>query len=140
VKCYLIDPIGSVLFNWVNSEGKDLSVTPGKCSFIEGIGIGRITNNFKQAKLDGALQSSDQEAVEMIYYCMRNEGICLGPSAALNVVGAVKVARKLGPGHTVCTVLCDAGERYASKVFNAAWLETQGLTPKAVGRDISFIK
>ena len=138
VKCFLIDPIGSVLFNHITKN--EVSVTTGKGSFIEGIGIGRIVENFKKAKLDGAFQGDDLEAVNMIYYLMRNEGICIGPSAALNLVGAVKVAKKMGPGHTICTVLCDAGERYSSKVFNKGWLKEQDLNPTSTaGYDLSFI-
>lgn len=110
IKCYLVDPLASVLFNYVN-EGK-VETSKGS-SEIEGIGIGRITNNFKQAKLDKAIQCLDAEAIEMAYYLMRNDGLFVGPSAALNVCGAVKLARELGPGHTVVTVLCDGGERYA---------------------------
>ena len=108
VKCCLVDPQASVLFNYVNS-GK-IETSKGS-SEIEGIGIGRITNNFKQAKLDKAMQCSDTEAMEMAFYLIRNDGLFVGPSAALNVCGAVKLARELGPGHTVVTVLCDGGER-----------------------------
>jgi cysteine synthase A len=114
VKCCLVDPYASVLFNYVNSNKIE---TSGGSSEIEGIGIGRITNNFKQAKLDKAMQCSDTEAMEMAYYLMRNDGLFVGPSAALNVCGAVKLARELGPGHTIVTVLCDGGERYVNYYY-----------------------
>jgi len=139
VQCYLVDPHGSVLYQYVTKQL--LETTPEPCSQIEGIGIGRITGNFKAAKIDGAMQCCDAEAVDMIFYLMKHEGISLGPSAALNLCGAVKVARKLSPGSCVVTVLCDAGDRYATKIFNPAWLTQYGLTPTDRGRgDLSFVK
>ena len=139
VKCYLIDPQGSVLYRYVTEHLAE--TTPGASSQIEGIGIGRITANFKAAMLDGAMQGSDAEAVNMIYYLMKHEGICIGPSGALNLCGAVKVARRLGPGNTIVTVLCDPGERYASKIFNAKWLTDNGLTPVDTTKgDLGFVK
>jgi len=137
VKCYLIDPLGSILFNFVD-QGR--AVAEGN-SEIEGIGIGRITANFSQGELDGAMRGTDVEAVNMAYYLMRNEGLCLGPSAALNVVGAVKTARRLGPGKTVVTILCDSGERYSSKIFSDEWLDKHQLRPTVTeGRDLAFVK
>ena len=107
----------------------------------EGIGIDRMTANFGRAMslLDGAITGTDQEAVEMAYFLMRNEGLCIGPSAALNVVGAVKLGRKLGPGTSVATVICDGGDRYRSKLFSRQWLEEKGLVPKAEGSGLDFI-
>merc|ERR1712100_975166 len=81
-------------------------------SIAEGIGIDRKTLNFGEAELDGAMQGSDQEAVDMAYYLKSNEGLFVGPSAALNIVGAVKVARLLGPGKIIVTIICDGGDRY----------------------------
>jgi cysteine synthase A len=140
VRCFLIDPHGSQLFNWV-SRGELKNIGGG--SEIEGIGIGRLTANFKQSELDGAFRGHDQEAVDMCRFLMRNEGLCLGPSACLNVVGAVKVARQLGKGKTIVTILCDGGERYTSKFLNEAWLQEKGLTPSPVvgdGRGVEFVK
>jgi len=138
-QCYLVDPHGSILYQYVTKNL--LETTPEPCSQIEGIGIGRITKNFKAAQLDGAFQCSDQEAVDMTFYCMKHEGLSLGPSAALNLCGAVKVARKLGRGNTVVTVLCDSGERYASKIFNPSWLKQYGLRLTDSSRgDLSFVK
>jgi len=138
VKSYLIDPHGSALFRHVTEQV--LESVPGQGSKIEGIGIMRITNNFHQAALAGAMQGSDVEAINMVYYLMKHDGICMGMTGALNVCGAVKVARKLGPDHTVVTVLCDAGERYTSKIFNPQWLEQFNLTPTDRERgDLSFV-
>lgn len=139
VKTFLIDPDGSCLYEYLTNNVLKSSGS----SFIEGIGIGRITKNFSQAKIDHALRGSDREAVEMAYYLMREEGIYIGSSAALNVVGAVKVAKKLGPGHVVVTILCDSGERYVSKLYNKEWLEQQNLlptTPTENTKSLSFIQ
>jgi len=137
VQCFLVDPTGSGLKKYVET-GVFSSV--GGC-FIDGIGIMRKTANFATAKVDGALRADDKEAVEMCYYLMRNEGIWVGPSAALNVVGAVKLAKKLKlqPHQTVATVLCDGGERYLQTTFNAEWQTKQGLVPVHTGTDLSFI-
>jgi cysteine synthase A len=136
IKCYLVDPVGSVLYNYVNYN--KLETTPGN-SQVEGIGIGRITANFKQSQLDGAFQCTDKEAVEMAYYLMRNEGLYLGPSAALNVCGAVKLARLLGPGKVIVTILCDGGERYVSKFYNPLWLSENNLAPTRIGKSLDFV-
>ena len=108
----------------------------------EGIGIGRVTANFGCAKLDGAFAGTDREAIEMAYHLKKHDGVFVGPSAALNAVGAVKLARKLGPGHTVVTVLCDGGDRYRSKMYTASWLAEKGLTPSAAGGfgDVDFVQ
>lgn len=112
-------------------------------SITEGIGIDRVTTNFSSGLsagcIDGCISGSDREAVEMAFYCLRNEGVFIGPSAALNVVGAVKLAMTLGPGATVCTVLCDGGERYASKMYDASWLAGKGLTPQGSGESLEFV-
>ena len=133
---FLIDPTGSGLKCFVET-GQFAS--SGSC-FIDGIGISRRTANFGTAVVDGAFRGDDREAIEMAYYLLRNEGLFVGPSAALNVVGAVKLARKLGPGSRVATVLCDGGERYRATTFNAEWLASKGLTPKCEGDDLSFVK
>ena len=90
----------------------------GGSTFAEGIGIDRVTKNFEKSQVDGSLQVTDEEAVEMVYYLKENDGILVGPSAAINVVGAVKLAKNLGPGHTVATIICDGGDRYKTKLFN----------------------
>jgi cysteine synthase len=123
VRVYLIDPPGSVLAHYVRTGTPKAS--PGS-TIAEGIGIGRVTANFGSARIDAAFDGTDTEAVEMAHYLLRREGLWVGPSAALNAVGAVKAARALGPGHTVVTVLCDGGGRYASKLYNPAWLAEKG--------------
>jgi len=141
VKSYLIDPYGSGLFQYVTKQLEPLQAIPGQGSKMEGVGIMRLTNNFKAATLEGATQGSDLEAINMVYYLMKHEGICMGLTGALNLCGAVKVARKLGAGNTVVTVMCDAGERYTSKIFNKEWLTQQNLTPEDRERgDLSFVE
>ena len=94
---------------------------------LEGIGIRRITQNFARAKLDGAFVGTDVEAVSMTHALLAKDGLYVGGSAGLNVVGAVKLAQQLGPGHTIATVLCDGGQRYQTRIFNDAWLREKGL-------------
>merc|ERR1712232_219961 len=85
-------------------------------SITEGVGItGRLTHNFSQALVDKAYKVSDQQVVEMAHYVMRNEGLFIGSSSALNCVGAVMLAKELGPGHTIVTMLCDSGMRHLTK-------------------------
>ncbi|KAG6553458.1 hypothetical protein Mapa_004370 [Marchantia paleacea] len=140
VKCYLIDPPGSSLFNRVTrgvmytreeAEGKRLK-NPFD-TITEGIGINRLTENFKLAQLDGAFRGTDKEAVEMSRFLLREDGLFVGSSSAMNCVGAVRVARQLGPGHTIVTILCDSGARHLSKFHNPKYLAEHGLTPSATG-------
>ncbi len=126
---YLIDPPGSGLYSFITTgefraEGN---------SITEGIGINRATANFRRARLDGAMQGSDREVIEMAHYLLQHDGLFVGSSAALNVVGAVRLARQLGAGSVVVTILCDGGGRYQSRMFNAAWLAAKDLTPRARG-------
>jgi cysteine synthase A len=131
MRVFLIDPPGSGLFSLVTSGGAHMTLTPGS-SITEGIGISRLTANFEQSHADGAFIVTDEEVLAMLHYLLRREGLFLGPSSALNVVGAVKAARELGPGSTVVTLLCDGGDRYHSKVFNDDWLASKGLAIPAV--------
>ncbi|XP_009602975.1 cysteine synthase 2 [Nicotiana tabacum] len=140
VRCFLIDPPGSGLFNKVTrgvmytreeAEGRRLK-NPFD-TITEGIGINRITENFKLAKLDGAFRGTDMETVEMSRYLLKNDGLFVGSSSAMNCVGAVRVAKALGPGHTIVTILCDSGMRHLSKFYNAQYLSEHGLTPSATG-------
>jgi cysteine synthase A len=96
-------------------------------SISEGIGQGRITANLAEAPIDMAFRLSDIEALPLIYDLMRNEGLYLGGSTAINVAGALAMARELGPGHTIVTILCDSGQRYQSKVWNPSFLREKGL-------------
>lgn len=147
VRVYLIDPPGSGLYNKVTrgvmytreeAEGKRLR-NPFD-TVTEGIGINRATANFGLARVDGAFKGTDKEAVEMAAYLLRNDGLFLGSSAAMNCVGAVKAARLLGPGHRIVTILCDGGQRHLSKFHNPEYLAELGLTPTATGRGLEFVQ
>ncbi|KAL6957740.1 cysteine synthase [Sarracenia purpurea var. burkii] len=140
IKCFLIDPSGSGLFNKVTrgvmytkeeAEGRRLK-NPFD-TITEGIGINRLTKNFMMAELDGAFRGTDTEAVEMSRFLLKNDGLFLGSSSAMNCVGAVRVARSIGPGHTIVTILCDSGMRHLSKFYNSQYLSEHGLTPSASG-------
>ncbi|KAF1991259.1 cysteine synthase [Aulographum hederae CBS 113979] len=127
VKSFLADPPGSVLYSYISSGGK-LEDRSGS-SITEGIGQGRVTDNLKPDidLLDGALHISDEKSIEMVYRCLDEEGLYLGASSCLNVVAAKEVAEKLGPGHTVVTMLCDGAYRYADRLFSRKWLEEKKL-------------
>ena len=119
----LADPFGAALYSYyttgeLKSEGT---------SITEGIGQGRITANLEGIAVDRSYQVADAEWLPVLYDLIQNEGLCLGTSAALNIVGAMKMARDLGPGKTIVTVLCDYGNRYASKIFNPPFLREKGL-------------
>ncbi len=123
VRIVLADPEGSGLYGWV--KGGDLSVQGS--SITEGIGQSRVTANLDGAVIDDAVRVPDREAVEQVFGLLQHEGMSVGGSAGLNVAAAVQVARDLGPGHTVVTILCDSGARYQSKLFNPAFLRSKGL-------------
>ncbi|TKY57395.1 Cysteine synthase 2 [Spatholobus suberectus] len=147
IKCFLVDPPGSGLFNKVTrgvmytkeeAEGRRLK-NPFD-TITEGIGINRMTRNFAMAKLDGAFRGTDREAVEMARFLLKNDGLFLGSSSAMNCVGAVRVAQAIGPGHTIVTILCDSGMRHLSKFYDAEYLSQLGLTPKATGLEFLGIE
>lgn len=129
VKSFLADPPGSVLHSYVQSGGKLAERKGG--SITEGIGQGRVTDNLAPEMtgglIDESLHISDEKSIEMVYRCLDEEGLYLGASSALNVVAAKEVAEKMGPGHTVVTVLCDGAYRYAERLFSKKWLEGKGL-------------
>jgi cysteine synthase len=123
VKIALADPMGAALYSYytsgvLKSEGS---------SITEGIGQGRITKNLEAAPIDTAFQIPDAEAVSIIFDLLEHEGLCLGGSSGINVAGAIRLARELGPGHTIVTVLCDYGTRYQTKLFNPDFLRSKGL-------------
>ncbi|AYV47782.1 cysteine synthase A [Caulobacter flavus] len=123
VKIGLADPGGASLYNWyaageLKAEGNSIS---------EGIGQGRITANLEGLSIDHPYRVSDEEMMEQIFDLVQHEGLCLGGSTGINVAGAVRLARDLGPGHTIVTILCDHGSRYQSKLFNPAFLAEKGL-------------
>ena len=133
IRVVLCDPLGSALFSYVT---RGVLETNGE-SNAEGIGIKRITENFKDAPIDDALQVDDRTMVEMAYWLLREEGLYVGGSAALNVAGAARVARKLPEGSTIVTILCDGGDRYRSRLWNPAWLAENDCAPHA--HDLSFL-
>lgn len=119
----LADPDGSALFNWY-TQGE---LKAEKSSITEGIGQARITANLEGLKIDHAYRVPDAEALEIIFDLAQNEGLLLGGSAGINVAGAIRLARELGPGKTIVTILCDGGARYQSKLFNPTFLREKGL-------------
>ena len=117
------DPMGAAMYNWIKhgelkSEGS---------SITEGIGQGRITGNLEDAPIDDAYQIPDAEAVQVVFDMLKHEGLCLGASSGINVAGAVRMARDMGPGHTIVTILADFGTRYQTRLFNPIFLREKGL-------------
>jgi cysteine synthase A len=128
IRSVLADPPGSSLYAWVKSGTLKAS---GSGSITEGIGIGRITANLAGAPIDDALLVEDADTVRCVYRLLQEEGLFLGSTSGINVAAAVRVARELGPGHTVVTILCDGGARYQSRLFNREWLAQKGLAASA---------
>lgn len=123
VKIALADPLGAALYSFytegvLKSEGN---------SITEGIGQGRITANLEGFTPDFAFQVPDEEALPIVFDLVQEEGLCLGGSSGINIAGAVRLARELGPGHTIVTILCDYGTRYQSKLFNPEFLRSKNL-------------
>jgi cysteine synthase A len=123
IRIAVADPLGAAMYSWfkhgeLKSEGS---------SITEGIGQGRVTKNIEGAPVDEAYQIPDAEALPLVFDLLKHEGLCLGGSSGINVAGAIRLARDLGPGHTVVTILADSGTRYQSKLFNPAFLEEKGL-------------
>jgi cysteine synthase A len=123
IKLVLADPLGAALYNYyktgeLKSEGS---------SITEGIGQGRITANLEGAIVDDAFQIPDSEAIPTAFDLLEHEGLCMGGSTGVNVAGAIRLARQMGPGHIIVTMLCDYGTRYASKLFNPEFLREKGL-------------
>lgn len=123
VRIGLADPYGAALYAWY----KDGELKSEGSSISEGIGQGRITANLEGLVIDDPFRVSDEEMLEVLYDLVQHEGLCLGGSAGINVAGAIKLAKAMGPGHTIVTVLCDHGSRYQSKLFNPVFLEEKGL-------------
>jgi cysteine synthase len=123
IRIVLVDPPGSALYHYVK-DGELRS--DGGSSITEGIGTGRVTANLAGAPIDEAVRIGDAETVHFVYRLLREEGLLLGSTAGINVAAAVRVARDLGPGHTIVTVLCDGGAKYQSRLFNKAWIEERG--------------
>jgi cysteine synthase A len=133
LRAVVADPLGSSLYSWVTCGTLDFTGD----SITEGIGIKRITENFRAAIADDAIRIDDRVMVEMAYYLLREEGLLLGGSAALNVAAAARVALTLPARSTVATILCDGGARYLSRLYNEKWLADNGLAPQH--HDLSFL-
>jgi cysteine synthase A len=123
IRIGLADPMGAALYSYyttgvLKSEGS---------SITEGIGQGRITKNLEGAPIDDPFQIPDTEALPVIFDLLKKEGLFLGGSTGINVAGAIRLARKMGPGHTIVTILADSGQRYASKLFNPDFLRSKNL-------------
>ena len=123
IKIALSDPLGSSLYSYVKNNKLESTGN----SITEGIGTGRITKNFEKAIIDDAFQVGDVEALNIVYDLIKNQRIILGGSSGINIAGAIKLAKKMGPGKTIVTILCDHGKRYASKIFNKKFLKSKNL-------------
>jgi len=130
VRTVLADPPGSSLYQYIRNG---VLKATGSGSITEGIGIGRITANMQDAPIDDAVYIEDAETVRYVYRLLREEGLFVSSTSGINVAAAVRVARDLGPGHTVVTVLCDTGSKYLSRLFNREWLAQKGLLEAAGG-------
>ncbi|MCC3423992.1 MAG: cysteine synthase A [Microcoleus sp. PH2017_01_SCD_O_A] len=124
IKAVLADPMGSGLYSYfktgqIKTEGS---------SITEGIGTSRVTGNMENAPVDDAIQIDDAEAVRVVYQLLRKEGLFMGGSVGINVGAAVALAKQMGPGHRIVTVLCDGGARYQSRLFDRQWLASKGLS------------
>ncbi len=123
VRIAAADPHGAAIYSWIKTgklESQGSSIT-------EGIGQGRVTGNLEGAPIDDAYQVPDEEALPIIFDLLQHEGLCMGGSTGINVAGAIRMAKDMGPGHTIVTILCDYGNRYQSKLFNPAFLREKGL-------------
>jgi cysteine synthase len=125
IKTVLADPMGSGLYSYVKTG----EIHTEGSSITEGIGNSRMTANLEGAPIDDAIQIDDQECIRVIYQLLRKDGLFMGGSVGINVGAAVALAKQLGPGHTIVTVLCDGGTRYQSKLYNPQWLAEKGLIP-----------
>ena len=123
VKIVLSDPKGSALYNYI----KNGELKPEGNSITEGIGSSRVTKNFEKALIDDAYSINDKDALDILFYLIEKEGLSLGTSSGINVAGAMQLAKKMGPGHTIITILCDSAEKYRSKLFNKEFLTDKGL-------------
>jgi len=117
------DPLGAAIYSWIKTGKLESHGT----SITEGIGQGRVTANLEGAPFDDAYEISDEEALPIVFDLLEHEGLCMGGSTGINVAGAIRMAKDLGPGHTIVTVLADYGNRYQSKLFNPDFLREKGL-------------
>ena len=126
VRAVLADCMGSALFSYIKTGKPVMSQGP---SITEGIGNSRVTDNLNGSPVDDAVQVTDQQMVTVVYRLLREEGWFFGSSTGLNLYAATEIAKQMGPGHTVVTMLCDGGGKYQSRLFNREWLAEKGLTP-----------
>lgn len=129
VRTVLADPPGSALFEYIRNGALK---TTGAGSITEGIGIGRVTANMQDAPVDDAVHVEDSETVACVYRLLREEGLFLGSTSGVNVTAATRVARQLGPGHLIVTILCDTGAKYLSRLYNREWLAQKNLLDAAL--------
>ncbi len=123
VRIVAADPMGAAIYSWIKTGELKSEGT----SITEGIGQGRVTANLQGAPIDDAYQIPDAEALPIIFDLLEHEGLCMGGSTGINVAGAIRLAKDLGPGHTIVTILADYGTRYQSKLFNPEFLKSKGL-------------
>ncbi len=123
IKCVLADPMGSGLYSYAKTGKIQIEGS----SITEGIGNSRVTANMEGVPIDDAIQIADPEAIRVVYQLLHQDGLFMGGSVGINVGAAVALARQLGAGHTIVTILCDSGARYQSRLFNPAWLAEKGL-------------
>ena len=117
------DPMGAAIYSWIKTGELKMHGD----SITEGIGQSRVTANLKDAPIDDAYEIPDEEALPLIFELLEHEGLCLGGSSGINVAGAIRMAKQLGPGHTIVTILADYGTRYQSKLFNPEFLRARNL-------------
>jgi cysteine synthase A len=123
IEIYLSDPSGSALYNYI----KNGELTSEGGSITEGIGSSRITKNFGEARIDNAYSIDDHESLPILYDLIQNEGLSLGTSCGVNIAGAIRLGKELGPGKTIVTILCDRSDKYSTKMFNKKFLKEKGL-------------
>ncbi len=126
IKCIVADPMGSGLYSYVKTG----EIKPEGSSITEGIGNSRITANMQGVPIDDAIQIDDNEALRVVYQLLYQDGLFMGGSVGINVGAAVALAKDMGPGHTIVTILCDSGARYQSRIYNQEWLASKGLSLK----------
>jgi cysteine synthase A len=124
VRCIVADPMGSGLYSYIKTG----EIKPEGNSITEGIGNSRITANMQDVPIDDAIQIDDRECLQVLYQLLRQDGLFMGGSVGINVAAAVALAKQMGSGHTIVTVLCDGGGRYQSRLYNSQWLKEKGLS------------
>ncbi len=132
IKVFCADPYGSGMYSWIRKGIAKATLS----SITEGIGQSRITKNLEGIKFDGAFKIHDKTALKIVYELIRSEGLLVGPTSGINVGGAIRLAKYLGPNKTIVTVLCDGAERYKSKIFNEKFLQEKNLNFKELNKQL----